>query len=64
MPASMIAGGESKSGSPIPNEITSFIVDAISKNFRIPEGFKDATRSDRYDLAMVSPLLINLNYPV
>ena len=39
--------GVSKSGSPIPNEITSFIVATISKNFRIPDGFKLITRCAR-----------------
>ncbi len=39
--------GVVKSGSPMPNEMTSFIVAAISKNLRIPEGFKPATRSER-----------------
>ena len=39
--------GVVKSGSPMPREITSFIVAAMSKNFRIPEGFNPATRFDR-----------------
>src|SRR5512135_1141161 len=36
--------GVVKSGSPMPSEMTSFIVAAISKNLRMPEGFNPATR--------------------
>jgi hypothetical protein len=43
MPASMIGLGVVKSGSPIPREITSSMVAAISKNLRMPEGFKALT---------------------
>src|SRR5208337_2232452 len=38
MPDSQMFHGVLKSGSPTPKEITSFIVRARSKNFRIPEG--------------------------
>src|SRR5512140_2977926 len=36
--------GVVKSGSPIPSEMTSFMVAAISKNLRMPEGRSPATR--------------------
>jgi len=43
-------------------EITSFIVAAISKNLRMPDGFKVATFSDNL-IAMHSPFFIQLiNY--
>src|SRR6266576_3667235 len=38
MPASRIGCGLTKSGSPMPSEMTSFIVATISKNLRMPEG--------------------------
>ena len=44
MPACRTRGGVIKSGSPIPSEITSVIVAAISKNRRMPEGGMDCTR--------------------
>ena len=43
-PASMIDRGVSKSGSPIPRLMTSVIVAAMSKNFRIPDGGTSWTR--------------------
>src|SRR5688500_6451791 len=47
MPASRIGFGVVKSGSPMPSEITSFMVASISKHFRMPEGLSPATRFDR-----------------
>jgi hypothetical protein len=46
MPACKIAGGVTKSGSPMPSEITLSIVALMSKNRRIPEGGTDWTRSE------------------
>jgi len=43
----MIGCGVVKSGSPIPSEITSSMVAAISKNFLIPEGFSAVTVLDK-----------------
>jgi hypothetical protein len=45
MPASKIGSGVTKSGSPMPKEITFSIVAAMSKNFRIPDGGVFATLS-------------------
>ena len=45
--ASSTGFGVVKSGSPMPSEMTSFIVAAISKNLRMPEGFSPATRFDK-----------------
>ena len=45
MPSSRICHGVSKSGSPTPKEIASFISLTISKNLRIPEGFISTTLS-------------------
>ena len=44
-----------KSGSPTPREITPFIFAAKSKNFRIPDGFKDSADLDSSNCFMVSP---------
>jgi hypothetical protein len=52
-----MGSGVVKSGSPIPREITSFIVAAISKNFRIPEGLNAAMRRERYWFAITSPFV-------
>src|SRR5574342_1096905 len=64
MPASRIGLGVVKSGSPMPREITSFMVAAISKNLRMPEGFSPATRFDRRCTLVISciepPLLLSL----
>ena len=38
MPAFRMCQGVTKSGSPMPKEITSSIVAAISNSFRMPEG--------------------------
>src|SRR6266849_5331979 len=44
MPACKIGSGVTKSGSPMPSEMTFFIVAAISKKRRMPEGGTDWTR--------------------
>ena len=41
-----MGSGVTKSGSPMPNEITSGMVAAMSKKRRIPEGGTDATREE------------------
>ena len=46
--------GVVKSGSPMPSEMTSFIVAAMSKNLRMPEGFSPATRLERYFVLPIS----------
>jgi hypothetical protein len=51
----MMGSGVVKSGSPIPNEITSSMVAAMSKNFRIPEGFRPFTVSDKWLFSIDSP---------
>src|SRR4030043_371803 len=43
MPASLICQGVTKSGSPIPSEITSSIEESRSKNFLMPDGGSVAT---------------------
>ena len=56
MPARTICGGVIKSGSPMPRLITSFIVAAMSKKRRMPEGGMLATL-DEITLRMVVPPL-------
>src|SRR5215831_18296592 len=46
IPASRIRFGVTKSGSPIPNEITSDMVAAMSKKRRMPDGGIDSTRCE------------------
>ena len=43
MPASLICHGVTKSGSPIPSEMTSSMEESRSKNFLIPDGGSVAT---------------------
>src|SRR5215469_9202047 len=54
IPAWLICSGVTKSGSPIPSEITSGIVLMISKNLRIPDGLTRRTRSDNTSCLRVS----------
>src|SRR3972149_4914320 len=55
MPATRMLCGVVKSGSPMPSEITSFIVAEMSKKRRMPLGGTDATRCEMA-LRMVSIL--------
>src|SRR5512135_2574120 len=57
MPDCRMGSGVVKSGSPTPREMTFFIVAAISKNLRIPEGFRLLTRreSERRLISCIRP---------
>jgi len=56
-PASRITSGVTKSGSPMPREITSCMVAAMSKNLRMPDVGTAATRLEiRLDMNRNLPI--------